>query len=800
LGATLGVQPQGTPVVTSTYDNRDWLASTQNPLGYAIHYTNDAAQRLIATTDPLQRTTALAYDNDSHQISAMDAAGDLTTQSWNVRGNLIKVIDAATNTVGKAYDAANNLAFLTNRNGHVWTFQYDGADRLTNTISPLSHSSSQVYNNRGLLQSSTDPLNRTTTFGYDARGRMTSKADGTGTTTYSPDLNGNLTGITEGSQSIQQSFDAYNRLSSYTDVNGFTVQYRRDANGNVTSLIYPGGLTVNYYYDSNNRLTNVTDWSSRQTAISYDLAGHITSISRPNNTVRSMGYDSDGELTNIVEQTTTKFPICFYTINYNTAGRVQWEFKGPLPHTNTVPTRTMTYDNDNRLATFNSTSVTVDAAGNLTYGPGTNNTFQTYAYDPRNRLTNADGLVYGYDPANNRTFLTNGGAVSVFVTEPQSSQVLMRITGNMTNYYIYGPGLLYEIDVTPAGTTTAFYHFDSRGSTVALTDGNGNPTDLVEYSSYGTTTYRYGTNTTPFLYNGQFGVQSDPNGLLYMRARYYNPYISRFINADPSGFNGGLNFFLFCNDNPINGEDPFGLNGWTSAFGGLQLIGGGFEVAAGVSLGAVTSWTGIGAVGGGLIALHGADQFQAGLQQLFSGNQVDTLTSQGLQAAGVPQGTANLINSGISIVGTAGASFASAPAATGSLVQLTDSAGGAAINSSGTLIGNGGIYAGPLANASQSGLGVTAATGLLPSSYEAAVQIPDAAAGAFSSVTPIGPITGWQAYFGQAYTQAGTLNLTTGAFTQTGLNWGQAAFYGIDASLINGGAAWGTAQSSSTGK
>ena len=245
-----------------------------------------------------------------------------------------------------------------------------------------------------------------------------------------------------------------------------------------------------------------------------------------------MSYDNDGELTNIVEQATTKFPICFYTLSYNPAGRVQWEFKGPLPHSNSVPTRTMTYDNDNRLATFNGTSVTVDNAGNLTYGPGTNNTFGTYSYDPRNRLTSAGGVGYTYDPANNRTFVTNSSAVSVFVTEPQSSQVLMRITGTVTNFYIYGPGLLYEIDATASSTSVAFYHFDCRGSTVALTDGNGNPTDLIEYSAYGTTTYRYGTNTTPFLFNGQFGVQTDPNGLLFMRANSTTP-ISRVPKCRP---------------------------------------------------------------------------------------------------------------------------------------------------------------------------------------------------------------------------------------------------------------------------
>jgi len=73
------------------------------------------------------------------------------------------------------------------------------------------------------------------------------------------------------------------------------------------------------------------------------------------------------------------------------------------------------------------------------------------------------------------------------------------------------------------------------------------------------TTYRAGTNDTPFLYNGRYGVQTDPNGLLYMRARYYNPYICRFINADPSGFKGGLNMYAFCNGNPISLTDPTGL-------------------------------------------------------------------------------------------------------------------------------------------------------------------------------------------------------------------------------------------------
>jgi hypothetical protein len=79
------------------------------------------------------------------------------------------------------------------------------------------------------------------------------------------------------------------------------------------------------------------------------------------------------------------------------------------------------------------------------------------------------------------------------------------------------------------------------------------------------------------------------------------------------------------------------------------------EAAAGIGLAAAAGWTGIGAVAGVGVAAHGIDTFQAGLRQAFSDEQVDTFTSQGIQATGVSRGTANLIDAGIGIVGSAGA-------------------------------------------------------------------------------------------------------------------------------------------------
>ena len=71
---------------------------------------------------------------------------------------------------------------------------------------------------------------------------------------------------------------------------------------------------------------------------------------------------------------------------------------------------------------------------------------------------------------------------------------------------------------------------------------------------------------------------TDPNGLLYMRARFYNPYICRFINPDPAGFTGGLNWYCYATGNPINYLDPFGL--CANEAGGRSWITGALETIA----------------------------------------------------------------------------------------------------------------------------------------------------------------------------------------------------------------------------
>ena len=571
LASVLPATPQGTPVVTNTYDNRDWLIQTLDPLQKPVRYTNDAAGRLVSATDPLSRTVAFGYDSDGRRIAVTNAALEVALQSWDARGKPVQLIDGAQHTSSQTYDSAGNQTFLTNRNGKLWQFQFDGANRLTNTISPLGKHIAQIWNNRGLLQTVVQPSTKAANFYYDARGRLTNRNDTAGSIACQYDANSNLTNLTETvnsqTSSISVVYDAYNRMSSYQDVYGNVIQYRYDSNGNLTNLVYPGGRTVAYYYDRLNRLTNVTDWAQRKTAITYDLDSRIRTITRPNGSYRTMDYDAAGQLTNVWEQMANTLPIAWFRFNWANSGSMAWEFAAPQPHPVTVPARTMTYDDDNRLSTFNGQSVTVDDDGNLTVGPLTNNTYGSFNYDARNRLLNVGGVTNLYDPAGTRVGVISGTNVAVFVVNPNAGlpQVLMRIASGATNYYVYGPGLLYQVTETGSATSILTYHYDYRGSTIALSDGNGVVTDRIEYSLYGLTTYRAGTTDTPFLFNGKFGVQTDPSGLLYMRARYYNPYLCRFLSADPSGFGGGLNHYAYANGNPVTYLDPFGLGAISDA-------------------------------------------------------------------------------------------------------------------------------------------------------------------------------------------------------------------------------------------
>jgi len=200
--------------------------------------------------------------------------------------------------------------------------------------------------------------------------------------------------------------------------------------------------------------------------------------------------------------------------------------------------------------------VEFDADGNMTKGPLSGG-MANFLFDSRNRLVQAGDTVYRYDAENQRIGVNQ--TQYVVNSQPALSQVLVKTEADGTQtYYVYGLGLIGQ----ESNGEYITYHFDFRGSTVALTDETGQVVERFQYLPYGLL-MGGDASITPFLFNGMYGVMTDSNGLYYMRARFYSPEIRRFVNQDVLlGYadNGqSLNRFIYVTGDPISKTDPFGL-------------------------------------------------------------------------------------------------------------------------------------------------------------------------------------------------------------------------------------------------
>ncbi len=103
--------------------------------------------------------------------------------------------------------------------------------------------------------------------------------------------------------------------------------------------------------------------------------------------------------------------------------------------------------------------------------------------------------------------------------------------------------------------SVAYLHHDQARSTRLLTSSTGTVTGKCTYSAYGAPTCE-GTATTPLGYDGQY--TSSDTGLIYMRARVYDPSTAQFLSVDPLKAVSGEPY-SYAGDNPLNYGDPTGL-------------------------------------------------------------------------------------------------------------------------------------------------------------------------------------------------------------------------------------------------
>jgi len=328
----------------------------------------------------------------------------------------------------------------------------------------------------------------------------------------------------------------------------------------------------NGYDAQNNPLSKIVS----QNDYTYDNAGL-----RLSNTISVQSVNSDG---NGVVTGSNNTPVWasqrtenytyddlsrLATVNYGDGEQQSYQFDAMGNRTQKWDTITGTtsysYNNANVLLTAGGNSYTNDADGNTLTGGGRTNTWNSV-----NRLIQSiDGgntcqYDYSFDGLRRQQSLTSGGTTITTDYGLDNANVVREWTvanGALSPSATYLTGLRgVEYKRFDISGLVDWYIYDGLGSVVAEINPNGSVQASQNYDVYGNIRTSAGTSQTTNHFVGGLGHSSDQaTGLIYMRARYYDPVTGRFISEDPE--QNGQNWFAYVDDDPISlvdrtGKDP----------------------------------------------------------------------------------------------------------------------------------------------------------------------------------------------------------------------------------------------------
>ena len=388
-------------------------------------------------------------------------------------------------------------------------------------------------------------------------------------TEYSYNTTGNLVGVTS-PNGLARTYtrDAADRLTGVTaDEKNFAYEYYGD--GLIKSITYPGGnIVTTYIYDNAKRITKLETKNGSNVlktySYKYDDVGNITSVSGSESAVYT--YDELNRLKTATENG--------YTVTYEYDNR-----NNLISETRDDGyVKTYEYSGDNRL-----TKTTENGTETL------------YEYDLNGNLIKRGDDEFAYDSNDKLVYSKVNGVESVYKIGEDGLRRAKITSGITTTYSIDENGnvitegndeiIIGNVPLAKKIDGQYYYYiYNAHGDVVMIVDESGSIKNTYRYDAWGAIVSETETINNSHKYAGQY--YDDDTGLIYLRARYYDPQDRRFTQEDPA--RDELNWYAYCGNNPVMFVDLTG----ESASGTAFLAAVGTCAVDGVITGAIYKWKG----------------------------------------------------------------------------------------------------------------------------------------------------------------------------------------------------------------
>ena len=254
-----------------------------------------------------------------------------------------------------------------------------------------------------------------------------------------------------------------------------------------------------------------------------------------------------------------------FTYEYDLGGNLVQVCEYPYT-TGTLPTKPSATETGtfgqvwrDKLMRWNGVVMQYDSIGNMTKKGNT--TFTWTQGRKLESVNNGKKIRYYYDHAGNRVKKTVDNVTTEYC---MAGDLLVTEKGEGRRIWYYYDSAANPVSMRVSGKDY-FYVRNLQNDVIALIDDTGETVVEYKYNSWGKILSITGSKastigkTNPFRYRGYY--YDEETGMYYLKNRYYDPEIRRFISADSyiSGFNSTMcNVFCYCGNNPVSNSDPEG--------------------------------------------------------------------------------------------------------------------------------------------------------------------------------------------------------------------------------------------------